>query len=220
MSIEQKPYVPRDLQPCRRGLRLHNAVLENRSVVAYSGAVHPKVVRAVRRPDIPRLRHANQVRRQENNDCLSHAPIPAHALKFLYLPRYPMWGMRQYRAKMSCLDSTTRSSDHAGTATPPAPDSFAIRRRILSALVLVALFLAVEFLLPRPASVTPAGWRLLGIFVATVGALMLQPIPGGAAVLIAVLLASIFGGLTIQQALGGYGDPTVWLVMAAFSISN
>lgn len=94
------------------------------------------------------------------------------------------------------------------------------RRRIVSTLILIGLYLAIEFLLPRPASVTPAGWRLLGIFVATVGALMLQPIPGGAAVLIAVLLSSIFGGLTIQHALGGYGDPTVWLVLAAFAISN
>ena len=37
--------------------------------------------------------------------------------------------------------------------------------------------------------------------------------------LIAVTLAAVFGGLTIQQALEGYGDPTVWLVMAAFFIS-
>jgi divalent anion:Na+ symporter, DASS family len=110
----------------------------------------------------------------------------------------------------SCLDSTTGSSDFQ-------PD---LRRRILSGLVLLALYLAVEFLVPRPASVTPAGWRLLGIFVATIGALVLRPIPGGAAVLIAITLASIFGGLTIQHALGGYGDPTVWLVMAAFIISN
>src|SRR6266849_3028350 len=71
-----------------------------------------------------------------------------------------------------------------------------------------------------PDSVRRAGSRLLGIFVATIGALMLQPIPGGAAVLIAVILASLFGGLTLQHALGGYGDPTVWLVMAAFIISN
>jgi len=39
-------------------------------------------------------------------------------------------------------------------------------------------------------------------------------------VLLAVTLASIWGGLTIQQALSGYGDPTVWLVMAAFFISR
>src|SRR5579863_882133 len=116
-----------------------------------------------------------------------------------------MWAIRQYHAKMFVLDSTNEPPDIAGGGTAQA---------------LVALYLAVEYLLPRPASVTPAGWRLLGIFVATIGALMLRPIAGGAAVLIAVLLASIFGGLTIQQALGGYGDPTVWLVMAAFSISN
>ncbi len=134
-----------------------------------------------------------------------------------------MWVTRQYRAKMSNLDSTTRSSDGSGarqTALAPQPTPPDSRHRILSALVLVVLYLAVEFLIPRPESVKPEGWRLLGIFVATIGALMLRPIPGGAAVLIAVVLSSIFGGLTIQHALGGYGDPTVWLVMAAFFISN
>jgi DASS family divalent anion:Na+ symporter len=123
------------------------------------------------------------------------------------------------------LDSTNEPPDIEGggmakvVAAPP-PASSDLRRRILSGLALVALYLAVEYLLPRPQSVTPAGWRLLGIFIATIGALMLRPIAGGAAVLIAVILASIFGGLTIHQALGGYGDPTVWLVMAAFFISN
>src|SRR5207249_2748779 len=63
------------------------------------------------------------------------------------------------------------------------------------------------------------GWRLFGIFIATIGGLILQPIAGGALVLIAVTLAAVFGGLTIQQTLEGYADPTVWLVMAAFFIS-
>ncbi|MGH9723210.1 MAG: DASS family sodium-coupled anion symporter, partial [Bryobacteraceae bacterium] len=85
--------------------------------------------------------------------------------------------------------------------------------------ILVALYCAIVFLIPRPASVKPEGWRLLGIFLATIAGLILQPIPGGALVLIAVTLSSIAGGLTILQALGGYGDPTVWMVMAAFFIS-
>ncbi len=133
-----------------------------------------------------------------------------------------MWGNRQYRAKMFCLDSPTRSpgpatAEAAADPQPPSPDR---RRLFLSVLILAALYLGVEFLIPRPESVKPEGWRLLGIFVATIGALMLRPIPGGAVVLIAVVLSSVFGGLTIQHALGGYGDPTVWLVMAAFFISN
>jgi DASS family divalent anion:Na+ symporter len=93
-------------------------------------------------------------------------------------------------------------------------------RRLLWGAFLVLLGLAIIFVIPRPAAIRPEGWRLLGIFVATVAGLILQPIPGGALVLLAVTLASIWGGLTIQQALSGYGDPTVWLVMAAFFISR
>ena len=82
------------------------------------------------------------------------------------------------------------------------------------------LFAAVVWVAPRPEAVRPEGWRLLGIFVAAIAGLILEPLPGGAVVLMAVTLASIAGGLTIQQALEGYGDPTVWLVLAAFFISR
>ncbi len=93
-------------------------------------------------------------------------------------------------------------------------------RRLWRGAFLALLALAIIFVIPRPAAIQPQGWRLLAIFVATVAGLLLQPIPGGALVLLAVTLASIFGGLTIQQALSGYGDPIVWLVMAAFFISR
>ena len=85
---------------------------------------------------------------------------------------------------------------------------------------MLLIYLGIVLIFPRPAAVKPEGWRLFGIFAATIAALILHPIPGGAAVLIAVTLASIFGGLTIHRAFGGYGDPTVWLVMAAFFISD
>jgi DASS family divalent anion:Na+ symporter len=93
-------------------------------------------------------------------------------------------------------------------------------KRALKFAALIALYLIIVHVIPRPAAVKPEGWRLLGIFVATVLGLILQPISGGALVLLAVTLAAAFGGLTIQQALAGYGDPTVWLVMAAFFISR
>jgi DASS family divalent anion:Na+ symporter len=107
-------------------------------------------------------------------------------------------------------------SDPARAATETADPN--LRRRLTGGLVVIGLFLAVQ-LFPRPVSIKPEGWRLLGIFIATIGGLILQPIPGGALVLIAVTLAAVFGGLTIQQTLEGYADPTVWLVMAAFFIS-
>src|SRR6266568_3728384 len=93
-----------------------------------------------------------------------------------------------------------------------------LRRRMIAGLVVIGIYFAVQ-LAPRPVAIKPEGWRFLGIFIATIGGLILQPIAGGALVLMAVTLAAIVGGLTIQQALEGYGDPTVWLVMAAFFIS-
>ncbi|HVN80761.1 MAG TPA: DASS family sodium-coupled anion symporter [Terriglobia bacterium] len=92
-------------------------------------------------------------------------------------------------------------------------------RRLVGAGVMVLLYLAVQ-LIPRPPAIQPEGWRLLGIFVATIAGMILGPLPGGALVLIAITLVSLWGGLTIQQALAGYGDPTVWLVLAAFFISR
>lgn len=91
---------------------------------------------------------------------------------------------------------------------------------LVSTAILVAVYFAVTLSIPRPAAVKPEAWRLLGIFVATIAGLILQPIAGGALVLIAVTLATLIGGLTIQRALTGYSDPVVWLVLAAFFISN
>jgi divalent anion:Na+ symporter, DASS family len=107
------------------------------------------------------------------------------------------------------------------TQTPPhAPLPPTLQRRLVSAAALVLVLLAFALVIPRPASIQPAGWRLLGIFLATIGGLILQPIPGGAVVLTGVTLAAIWGGLDVRTALAGYGDPTVWLVMAAFFISD
>jgi len=93
-------------------------------------------------------------------------------------------------------------------------------RRFWRAAAPVALACIVALIIPRPAAITPAGWRLLGIFVGAITGLLTQPIPGGAVVLIAVTLSAVFGGLTPQDALSGYGDPTCWLVMTAFFIAR
>ena len=103
--------------------------------------------------------------------------------------------------------------DPVGPQTSP-------RTLLRGVLVLVLVYLFVVFVVPKPESVKPEGWRLTGIFVATIAGSILQQIPGGALVLMAVVFTSIFGGLTISQALAGYSDSTVWLVMAAFFISR
>src|SRR6478672_11447133 len=103
------------------------------------------------------------------------------------------------------------SSPRAATA-PHTP--------VVRLLSLVAIFFVIAFVIPRPQAIQPAGWRLFAVFASTVAGLMLQPVPGGALVLVGVVLAALVGGLTMAQALSGFGDTTVWLVMAAFFISR
>ena len=54
-----------------------------------------------------------------------------------------------------------------------------------------AVYCVVVFLIPKPATVKPEGWRLLGIFCATIAGLILEPVPQGALVLTGVVIISL-----------------------------
>src|SRR6266545_1981067 len=85
----------------------------------------------------------------------------------------------------------------------------------------VVLFAAlIVLLIPHPSEITPQSWRLLAIFIATIVGMIVQPLPGGAMVLLGVSALALSGALPIRQALSGYGDPVVWLVLAAFFMSR
>src|SRR6185503_12075377 len=71
-----------------------------------------------------------------------------------------------------------------------------------------------------PADIPAKAWNLLAIFLATVAGLTLQPIPGGGMVLLGVTASVLLGAQPIATALAGYGDPIVWLVLAAFFMSR
>jgi divalent anion:Na+ symporter, DASS family len=86
--------------------------------------------------------------------------------------------------------------------------------------LLVAVYGVVVHLIPRPEAVKPEGWRLTGLFLATIVGSIVEPIPAGALVLLAVVLSSVVGGLTITEALAGYSNSSVWLVLVAFFISR
>src|SRR5919112_703738 len=75
-------------------------------------------------------------------------------------------------------------------------------------------------LTPVPAGVTPQSWRLLAIFVATIIGSILRPVPSAAVVLLGVTAVALVGVLPVGEALRGYADPVVWLVLAAFFISR
>ena len=103
-------------------------------------------------------------------------------------------------------------------ANEPA-DSFGFRSRLIR--WGIVLFVAAGILLiPVPSGITPQSWRLLAIFAATIMGSIVRPIPGAAMVLLGVTALPLFRVMTINEALTGYADPVVWLVLAAFFISR
>src|SRR5215467_1039321 len=88
-------------------------------------------------------------------------------------------------------------------------------RQWISAGLIVSLVIRILAIAP-PVGIKPEGWRLLAIFAGTIAGLMLQPLPGGAVVLLGITAIILARSLPINQALAGYSNPTVWLVLLAF----
>src|SRR5688572_32698573 len=93
------------------------------------------------------------------------------------------------------------------------------RNLVLRWLVVLAVP-AMILVLPRPAGLEPNAWYILALFAATMAGLIAQPLPGGAMVFLALVVLAVSGLVPIAKALAGYGDPVVWLVLAAFFISR
>lgn len=85
---------------------------------------------------------------------------------------------------------------------------------------IVVLAAAAILAIPVPAGITTQSWRLLAIFVATITGAIVRPMPGGAVVLIGIAAIALTGILPVNQALAGYADPIVWLVLAAFFMAR
>jgi divalent anion:Na+ symporter, DASS family len=84
---------------------------------------------------------------------------------------------------------------------------------------LVGLFLVLTLLVPRPESVTPQGWRTFAIFVSVIAGMAVQPMPGAALVVLG-LTAMTANGVPMREALGGFAEPSVWLVLSAMLMAR
>lgn len=69
---------------------------------------------------------------------------------------------------------------------------------------------------PMPDGLKPASWHMFAIFVATIIGFILHPLPIGAIALIAVGLSGFLKVLKPADALSGFGNATIWLIVSAF----
>jgi DASS family divalent anion:Na+ symporter len=116
------------------------------------------------------------------------------------------------------LQETPLAKPEFGNPSTEADQIPPSSRIIRWAIVLLAAL--VILLIPVPAGITRQSWHLLAIFIATIVGSIVRPLPGGAMVLLGVAALALTGTLPVVEALGGYGDPIVWLVLAAFFMSR
>lgn len=74
---------------------------------------------------------------------------------------------------------------------------------------------AAVWLLPH-AGFSDQKWGLLCLFFATICALITRPFPSGAVVLVAITVGTLLRLFTLNDALSGFSNVTVWLIVAAF----
>jgi DASS family divalent anion:Na+ symporter len=85
--------------------------------------------------------------------------------------------------------------------------------------VLLVIYAVIAYLIPPPAALSAQSWRLVAIFIAVIVGQMLQPI-SSAAVVILGLAAMVANGTPMREALGGYAEPSVWLVLMAMVMAR
>lgn len=79
---------------------------------------------------------------------------------------------------------------------------------------------AVIWFIPAPDGVGPQAWGLLAVFIATIAGFILQPMPIGAIAIIACTLLPLLGIMKAGEALAGFSNTTIWLIVSAFMFAE
>src|SRR5688572_15880957 len=116
--------------------------------------------------------------------------------------------MLQSRCNKAVYQAGSRDG---GSLTSPQSTASSVLRALAPVAIAVTMWL-----LPAPEGIELHAWRLFAIFLATIVGLILEPLPMGAVVLIAVTATMILGVLPPEEALRGYANPVVWLIVSAF----
>ena len=80
----------------------------------------------------------------------------------------------------------------------------------------IVLAPALALFLYTPPGVSVHGGRLLGVFLATIIALVARPVPMGVSVILAMTVLALTRTLSPEQVLSGFSNVTVWLIFTAF----
>lgn len=78
----------------------------------------------------------------------------------------------------------------------------------------------IGWFLPAPTGMSLQGWHMLVIFVVTILALIIKPLPMGAVAMLALLTTILTKIITVKQGFVAFSSPVVWLVVFALFIAK
>lgn len=79
---------------------------------------------------------------------------------------------------------------------------------------------AAIWVTPHTAAIKPDAWQLLAIFTATIIAFITRPLPIGAVAVAGIIIAVLTKSMNMADALSGYANASVWLIVAAVFFSR
>lgn len=91
------------------------------------------------------------------------------------------------------------------------------RKFMVPVLVGIVLWLLTPM---RPATLSIAAWHMFTIFVAVIIGCITQPLPIGAVALIGFVITILTHTVAMDQAILGFGNSSIWLIVMAFFISR
>jgi DASS family divalent anion:Na+ symporter len=87
--------------------------------------------------------------------------------------------------------------------------------------LIMPVFIGVVMaLISPPQGVNPQAWHLAAIFLATVIAIILKPLPMSAISLLGLTIAIVTGTLSFADAFSGFSNDIVWLVVFSFFVAR
>jgi divalent anion:Na+ symporter, DASS family len=134
--------------------------------------------------------------------------------------------------------SLTAAAD-PGTSSQPFPRHSATSREFkgstmqklalpnpVPAAVVVCLTLLIWFVIPVPEGVPPNAWHLFALFMGTIVGIISKAMPLGSLSMIAIGLVAITGvtnpgkpGAALVDALSGFANPLIWLIVVAVMVA-
>ncbi|KAJ1290050.1 hypothetical protein BS78_02G212400 [Paspalum vaginatum] len=98
----------------------------------------------------------------------------------------------------------------------PEPEPAPGGAKLVPLAISIAVGLAVRFLAPRPAEVSPQAWQLLSIFLSTIAGLVLGPLPVGAWAFLGLTAAVATRTLPFAAAFSAFTNEVIWLIVISF----